>query len=373
MKILFLTDQVYLHGGIEKVLSQKVNYLVDIFGYEITVVTYRQQNRIPIYNFNEKIRFIDLGVNYYIGKSYFHPANLGKIPRHFLRLKEVFERIQPDIVVSSSFGPDFYFIPNLKKHIPKVKEFHSSRYFYNFSSETFKEKLLHRLTHWAESRYHQLVVLNNSEKQYYNNANISVIPNPAEQSTLRANPASKQMMAAGRISPVKNFEELITAFSRVARDFPDWELHFYGADYLGTQKQLESRIAELDLENQVKFKGAAPNLKLEMQNYSLYAMTSESECFPMVLLEALSVGLPVISYDSPTGPKHILTDQEDSFLVPYKNLDIFVAKLHLLMHDEKLRHVMGENAIENVQRFRIETVMHSWKNLFISLGNTPQS
>ena len=96
-------------------------------------------------------------------------------------------------------------------------------------------------------------------------------------------------------------------------------------------------------------------------------MTSETECFPMVLLEALSVGLPVISYDSPTGPKHILTNNEDSFLVPYKNLDIFVEKLKKLMQNENLLQEMGEKGLRNVRRFSIEKVMHQWKDLFISL------
>ena len=104
-----------------------------------------------------------------------------------------------------------------------------------------------------------------------------------------------------------------------------------------------------------------------MQNYSIYAMTSETECFPMVLLEALSVGMPIVSYDSPTGPKHILTNNEDSFLVPYKNLDIFVEKLEELMQNESLRQKMGQKGLENAQRFSIEKVMHQWKDLFTSL------
>ena len=176
-------------------------------------------------------------------------------------------------------------------------------------------------------------------------------------------------MAAGRISPVKNFGELIQAFSRLAKDFPEWELHFFGEDYIGTQAKLEQKIKDLGLESQINFMGIASDLKTKMQEYSIYAMTSESECFPMVLLEALSVGMPVISYDSPTGPKHILTNNEDSFLVPYKNLDIFTDQLKQLMQNENLRQEMGENGIENVQRFGIQIVMQRWKNLFISLIN----
>lgn len=367
MKILYLTDQTFLHGGVEKVLSQKANYLADVLQDDVTIVTYRQQDKKPIYHFSEKIKFLDLGVDYEIEKSYFHPHNLKKIPHHFSRLKRVLQEVKPDMIISCSFGPDYYFMPSLEKHIPKIKEFHSSRYFYNKNEGSLQQKILAKFTEYSERKYDQLVVLNDSEQQFYHNINIAVIPNPAENSNIRAEVSSKKIMAAGRISPVKNFTDLIEAFSRLAKSFPEWQLHFFGEDYLGTQAKLEQKIKDYGLQSQIKFMGVSPDLKVSMQNYSIYAMTSESECFPMVLLEALSVGLPVISYDSPTGPKHILTDHEDSFLVPYKNLDIFTEKLKLLMQNENVLREMGQKGHENVRRFAIETVIQNWKNLFKSL------
>lgn len=367
MKVLYLTDQIFLHGGVEKVLSQKANYIADAFGDEVTIVTYRQQNQKPIYRFSEKIQFIDLKVDYEIAKSYFHPHNLKKIPSHFSSLKRVLKDVQPDVIISCSFGPDFYFLTALEKHIPKIKEYHSSRYFYSNKSTSAKDELLKKLTAGTEEKYDQLVVLNDSEQHFYQNSKITVIPNPAEISAKSANLSSKKIMAAGRISPVKNFGDLIKAFAGVAKDFPEWELHFFGEDYVGTQALLEQKIKDYGLESQIKFMGVAADLKTAMKNYSIYAMTSESECFPMVLLEALAVGLPVISYDSPTGPKHILVNNEDSFLVRYKNLDIFVKKLTELMQNENLRHEMGQKGRQNAQRFSIEKVMHQWKDLFTSL------
>lgn len=365
MKILYLTDQTFLHGGVEKVLSQKANYLADVLEDDVTVVTYRQQDKKPIYHFSEKIKFLDLGVDYEIEKSYFHPHNLKKIPHHFSGLKKILKKIQPDVIVSCSFGPDYYFIPSLEKHIPKIKEYHSSRYFYNKNKGSLQQKILAKLTEYSERKYDQLVVLNDSEKQFYHNINIAVIPNPAENSTIRAEVSSKKIIAAGRISPVKNFTDLIEAFSRLANSFPEWQLHFFGEDYLGTQAKLEQKIKDYGLQSQIKFMGVSPELKVSMQNYSIYAMTSESECFPMVLLEALSVGLPIISYDSPTGPQHILKNEEDSFLVPYKNLDIFTQKLKALMQNEKVRQEMGTRALENVSRFDIKDIMIQIKKLFM--------
>ncbi|MBC7557514.1 MAG: glycosyltransferase [Chryseobacterium sp.] len=364
MKIIYLTDQVCRHGGIEKVLSQKANYLADNSGEEVFIVTYNQQGEKPVYKFSEKIIFFDLDINYDISKSYFRRRNLLKIPKHWAALQTIFREIKPDFVISSSFGPDFYFLPYVCKNIPKIKEFHSSRYFYFQNNITFKSKVFRKINKFIEEKYHQIVVLNLSEKPFYNNRNIAVIPNPAEKSTVFAQINSKKILAAGRISPIKNFGDLIEIFSHLAADFPDWELHFFGENYQDTQEKLEVIIGQLHLESQIKFKGISDDLKKEMQNYSIYAMTSESECFPMVLLEALSVGLPVISYDAPTGPKYILKNSEDSFLIAYKNLDIFTEKLKLLIKSGNLRKKMGLSGIENVKQFDIEIVMKKWQNLF---------
>lgn len=367
MKILYLTDQTYLHGGVEKVLSQKANYLADVTGDQVSIITYRQQNKPSVYPFSDKIKFIDLRVDYEIGKSYFHPINLKKIPAHRNALLTLLRQLKPDVVISCSFGPDFYFLPYLEKQIPKIKEFHGSRFFYRGPTASIKKRFLQHLNRLTEEKYECIAVLNESEKAFYTNSNITIIPNPAELTAEKTDYASKKIVAAGRISPVKNFADLIDAFARLSTEFPEWEVHFFGEDYLSTQQKLEDQVLALGLNDQVKFKGVSSDLKKEMQRYSIYAMTSESECFPMVLLEALSVGIPIVTYDSPTGPQYIVRNEEDSFLVPYKNLDIFTAQLKTLMSDENLRRKMGRAARENVQRFSIDKVMQQWKDLFKTL------
>ena len=210
-------------------------------------------------------------------------------------------------------------------------------------------------------------MLNEDEAQYATTGNAAVIPNPVELSSLSADIHSKKVVAAGRISPVKNFGDLIKAWSFVKAEFPDWQLDIYGEDYLGTKATLESQIRENGLEDVINFKGSSEQMLEDMSKYSIYTMTSETECFPMVLLEALSTGLPVVSYDSPTGPRHILTDKSDSFVVPYKNLDIFTEKLRQLMANENLRKETGGNAKINAQKFEIAEIMRQWKFLFESL------
>lgn len=367
MRVLFLTDQIYLHGGVEKVISQKANYLAAVSLDEVTIITYNQQGRKPVYPFSKKIQMFDLGINYEICKSYFHPVNLKKIPPHRNTLLLMLRQLRPDVIISCSFGPDFYFLPYLETQIPKVKEFHGSRFFYKSPTASTKKKLLQRLNRITEEKYNCIAVLNESEKVFYSNSNVVVIPNPAEITSERSDVTSKKILAAGRISPVKNFADVIDAFARLSTDFPEWELHFFGEDYLSTQQKLEEQILTLGISDQVKFKGVTADLKKKMRTYSIYAMTSETECFPMVLLEALSVGIPIVTYASPTGPQHIVRNGNDSFLVPYKNLDIFTTQLKTLMTDENLRRKMGSAARENVQRFSIDKVMQQWKCLFIQL------
>lgn len=369
MKIVFNTDQIHLHGGIEKVMATKANYFAALPEVEVYVVTAEQKNLPPRYSLDSRIKLLDLGVDYDRTKSYFSIQNLKKAKLHYQKQKALFKSLKPDVIISPNFNFDHYWLPFIKGNAKLIKERHSSRYQEEEQrqSASFLKRLKYELSDWVERRYNHIVVLNVDEAQYVKTGNAAVIPNPVELSTLSADIHAKKVVAAGRISPVKNFGDLIKAWSFVKAEFPDWQLDIYGEDYLGTQATLESLIRENGLEDVINFKGSSEQMLEDMSKYSIYAMTSETECFPMVLLEALSTGLPVVSYDSPTGPRHILTDNSDSFVVPYKNLDIFTEKLRQLMANENLRKEMGGNAKINAQRFEISQIMRQWKFLFESL------
>ena len=129
MKLLFSIDHLYLHGGAEKVLTHRVNYLADTFDFDITIVTTEQNNKPTCYELSDKIRRIDLAVNYYREKSYFHPKNIAKIPFHFKKLNQAIKTVNPDVIIVLNYAFDFYWIPYIFKKIPKVKEYHSSRFY----------------------------------------------------------------------------------------------------------------------------------------------------------------------------------------------------------------------------------------------------
>ena len=106
-----------------------------------------------------------------------------------------------------------------------------------------------------------------------------------------------------------------------------------------------------------------------MRSSSINGMTSQTECFPMVLLEAMSCGLPIVTFDCPNGPRNIITPDEDGFLVQDQDVPGLSEKLRLLMSDNSVRDNLGVNGRMNVKRFHVSEIMPKWFDLFNSLKN----
>ena len=371
MRILFTTDQIYLHGGIEKVLSEKTNWFADVYGYEVFILTTEQNGMPSCYSLSDNVVLTDLGINYNRKKSYFHPKNLIKSLIHFYKWKKVIRLIQPDVLISCNYAFDFYWIPFCFKEVPKIKEFHSSRYFENQYRKQcgFIKKLRFRLNDFIESKFTRLLVLNPDEVSFYRSKNITVIGNPVKKVTEEMSSlTSKRVIAAGRIASVKGFDVMISVWKEVIHFCPDWELHIYGdgaEDYLN---HLNHLISVSHLDNHVFIHKATSSLDKEMLYSSLYLMTSKTECYPMVLIEALSLGLPVVSFDSPTGPRHIVKNNFTGYVTPYGDVKFMAKQLVFLIQNEELRKKMGQNAVINSIAFHPNNVMALWEKLFFNLN-----
>jgi len=366
LRIVFSTDQIHLYGGIEKVMAEKANYFADELGYEVVIITSEQNGKAPCYPLSLKVQLMDLGINYERTKSYFSAANLIKVPGHLYRLQLTLYKLKPDVVIVSNVGIDYYGIPFLFSNARKIKECHSSRYLEagkRSLNKSIVKKIKYLFNDWIDARYNTIVVLNRDEAAYYHTGNVVVIPNavsiPDEQALLER----KAVVAAGRIAPVKGFDKLIDAWEIVHATEPDWELHLYGEDYLQTQQRLEKQIKEKGLALTIYFKGGSSEMIKTYLRYSLYAMSSVTECFPMVLLEALSVGLPVVSFDCPNGPRNIITDQEDGLLAENQNPEDLAKKLLFLIQNKEQRKKFGIKGKVNSQKFSIATVMKQWTNV----------
>jgi glycosyltransferase involved in cell wall biosynthesis len=362
---MYLTNQLYLHGGIEKMLSQKINHWIADYGYEVLLCSSEQRKNKFVYTVNDKLNHIDLGINYFRELSYFHPKNLFKSFYHFTALKKLIKQEKPDVIVSVNYTPEQFFLPFINKNIPKVKEFHSSGF--TFKKPTaFIDKLKYQLFLLFD-KYHVKVVLNEDEKKYYPFSQLYVIPNFVEDNkiTLPLN-KEKTIISAGRISQVKQFDHLIQAWSLIANYFPDWQVKIFGDGDAQLLVKLESLIKELKVPN-IHLMGATSTLENEMQKAAIYALTSETECFPMVLLEAQAAELTIISYDCPNGPRNIIKPNLDGVLTPQNDVKVFADKLSMLIKNEVYREELGSTAKINGKRFSSKKVMEQWNELFLTL------
>lgn len=363
MKIVYLMDQCYHHGGAEKILSLKINALIEKYGHQVVLVTSEQKSNKIIYPLNKSCELVDLAINYNREKSYFHLVNLLKVIKHYFKLKTFVKKSKPDCIISVSNSPDQYFVVFLVKGILKIKEFHSSG-INNKKPKSFFEKCKHQLF-LLLNKYSIKVVLNEDEKKYYPFDNLVVIPNFITNKDVDPTPKLNIIIAAGRIAPVKQFDHLIEAWSKIVHSVPGWEVHIYGEGEEQLTLLLQEQIKKLQVPR-ILLKGASKELDKKMQEASIFAMTSKTECFPMVLLEAQAAGMAVVSYDCPNGPRNIIAHNINGILVEDQNIGLFSEQLKKLIVDPPQKIEIQLKAKQNITQFSEHKIMKKWDVLIKS-------
>ncbi|ANV98438.1 hypothetical protein BBW65_06345 [Helicobacter enhydrae] len=219
--------------------------------------------------------------------------------------------------------------------------------------------------------YDALVVLSEKERDKWEevHSNVWVIPNflPFETDLLTQYQQTN-ILCVGRMDrgDQKGFLRLLDIFAKIALEYPKWTLTLVGEGKL--QSEIEQKIKDLHLQNQVIIKPFTQNIQEEYLKASFYVMSSYFEGFGMVLLESGIYGLASIAFDIYSGPSDIIENEKSGFLIKDGDLNAFACKMQLLMQSENLRQEMGKNAKKRVQeKFLAHAILPKWEKMFNSL------
>ena len=373
MRIVYCIPATSNSGGMERVLTRKVNYLVEQ-GHELIIVTTDQKGAKPFFSLEGSVKQYDLGINYDENNGQGILAKLTAYPKkkrlHRQRLRELLEQLQADVVISM-FGDDATLLPQMKDGSRKVLEYHFSKLKRLQYGRTGLWRLVDILRTKLDERtvkpYDSFVVLTQEDAGYWGELpNIRVIPNPLpfvseETSTC----TSHKVIAVGRYDFQKNFAKLLDLWACIAPAYPDWTLEIYGDGAL--RPELEQQVNRLGLSSSVTLAKPTLQMKEVYQSASIYTMTSRYEGLPMVLIEAQHMGLPIVSFACPCGPKDVLHPGEDGYLISLGDDDGFLMALRQLMDSESERVRMGANARKASARYEVDAVMRQWLDLFSTL------
>ena len=319
---------------------------------------------------------IDLGINYSDDND-FSPCRkiagyLRRRRRHRRALTNLLLRERADVVVSL-FPSESSFIPSIQDGSKKVLELHYCKFFRLQYGRKGILGLIDRWRTWKDDflvrRFDKFVVLTHEDRNYWGRLpNIEVIPNAAKNMSGHFSDVSAyRVIAVGRLDYQKGFDRLIQAWSLVQADgrFADWQLDIFGQ---GEWKDmLQQMIYEEGLQANAHINPPIKDIASEYVRSSLLVMSSHYEGFPMVMIEAMACGLPVVSFDYKCGPRDIIRHGENGLLVKDGDIRGLAEAMMMVMGDDAYRKRLSGAALNVVSTYSEEAVMGQWTRLFASL------
>lgn len=360
-------------GGMERVLANKANWLVG-HGHKVTVITTDQCGEPSFFEMNIQIAHYDLGINYEANNGGAIFNKIANYPikqfKHKRKLQNLLMNLNADVVISMGCN-EVGLLTGINDGSKKVLEIHFSR----FKRLQYNRRGLWRVIdiyrHWQDkkiaSRYDKFVVLTEEDLQLWGKdmKNINVIPNAHPfRLEVPSSCKSRTVLAVGRFTYQKGFDRLLDIWNRLITFHPDWKLRIVGNGEL--KNDYIELIKRYGIADSVTLVDTCRDIKSEYHNASIYAMTSHYEGLPMALLEAQASGLPIVSFACQCGPRDVVMDGFNGFLVDDGDITAFVDKLGLLMADDELRIKFGEAAYLNSLKYSTDAIMNRWLSLFSS-------
>lgn len=367
-------------AGIERILTCKMNYLSEKTEYSIYLLTYEQPNQALSFQLNERITYCPInapipqreGLTLFGWiKAYFSARKVFK-HQFFNLIKD----IHPDIVICTGYAyPVLDIILDTSRRINTkiIVESHVKGDTVSMKKYIFNHSLAYLFSFWDSyilkkvKKADCIVTLTQEDKEFWKPyaERIEIIPNiltitPKKVTDYR----TKRIIAAGRYVHQKGFDMLLEAWHLINKNVNDWHLYIFGNE---NRKPYQRIVDKYGMNENTHLMGATKDIAEEFSKSSIFVLSSRFEGFGLVLAEAMSCGLPCVSFDCPYGPRDILTDGEDGFLIENGNIEALSKAIEQLITDENLRQSMGKRAIINVARYDSSNIMNRWEELFSSL------
>ena len=352
--IVFICSSLNMPGGIERAIVNTAN-LFNSKGQNVTLVILDQTAQ-SFYPINPSIKIENRHLHFGIGEEGNIISRKIRFIQHIGALRNILKSVEADVIITT----EYVFTIAAQLALPKSKIFSCEHHhFHHLKRNRFWQTLYNR----TYPKLERVICLNRSEEKYYSKlgCSTSVIPNFVAPALLsERNENSKTLLTVGWLTHIKGTDLVPKIAALIFAKHPDWRWRVIGK---GIEKEsLINEIRQNGLSQNVQIiEPVSPNMEHEYNNAALYVMTSKFECFPMVLLEAMSHGLPVVAFDCPTGPAHIINSGEDGILTEAENVvAIATAVIELIEHEQK-RKTMGANARKNIQRFSPEAIYTLWE------------
>ena len=361
-------------GGAEKVICNLANLLSENNNVKI-ISTYKLTEK-PAFKINNSVEIEyliqDLKPNKQDLKNSLKSFNLIRIFKELLisfkilylrksLMVKAIKKLDCDIVISTRIFHSNLVGKYANKNIIKIAQEHN----HHNNNEKYIKKVIKSL-----KGFNYFIPVSKELADFYSskikNTKVLHIPNFIENfSNKFSNLQNKQLISVGRLENVKGFTDLIDIFNIFQKNHPDWILNIIGD---GSEKQnLQNKINELNLHNKIFLCGTklSDELEKEYLNSSIYLMTSFSESFGLVLVEAASYGLPLIAFDSAQGAKEIIENNKNGFLIPNRDKKQFAKKIDEIINNFELQKSLSENSIIVANKFSKNNISEIW-NKFIN-------
>ncbi len=333
-------------GGMERVMSELANYFAEKKSIKVYLILYGK-NREVFFTVRKEVK---IHTPKFTFTDYSRTTSTFKT---LLFVRKTVKKINPDTILS--FGEYWNSLVLLALYGLNYPIYLSDRCQPNKSLGKFHNFL----RKWLYLKASGIVAQTSKAKEVYEqqnlNKNIKVIGNPIYQISSNGKPQEKEniILSVGRLIKTKHHDRLIKIFNKISPR--GWRLVIVGGDALkqSGMKKLKELVKELNMEDEIELTGTVSNIESYYNRSKIFAFTSSSEGFPNVIGEAMSVGLPVISYDCIAGPADMVDDGENGFLIPLFKDKSYSEKLKKLMADDNLRSKMGARAKKKVQEFSI--------------------